>query len=117
MKRITDHVQKGVEQAAVIYQPYLNRMLIFLVVILTVSVFLYCAFLLEAVANAAAKTTAERNTAQLTEQLSSLENQYLVLTQSLTPERATALGLVTPTNVVSVYAHGENGSLSFGQIK
>ncbi len=110
-------MQRGVEQAAVVYQPYLNRALVFLVVILTVSVFLYCAFLLEAVANAAAKTTAERSTEQLTEQLSALENQYLTLTQSLTPERATALGLVTPTNVTSVYAHGESGSLSLGQIK
>ncbi|MGC9602243.1 MAG: hypothetical protein ABSE76_00655 [Minisyncoccia bacterium] len=106
MKRITNN-----------YQPYLNRALVCLVVILTASVFLYCAFLLEAVANAAAKTTAERNTTQLTEQLSSLENQYLALTQSLTPERAATLGLVIPTNVTSVYAHGESGSLSFGQIK
>jgi len=110
-------MQRGVEQAAVVYQPYLNRALVFLVVVLTVSVFLYCAFLLEAVANAAAKTTAERNTIKLTEQLSSLENQYLALTQSLTPERAKALGLVTPTNVASVYAHGESGSLSLGPIK
>jgi|GEM_PF-1518124 len=111
--KITKQVNRGVEQAAVAYQPYLSRVLLLLVVVLTVSVFLYSAFLLEAVANAAAKTTAERNVESLNEQLSTLENQYLTLTQSLTPEKAAALGFVTPASETSVYAHGEGGSLSF----
>jgi hypothetical protein len=110
---MTQQIQRGVEQAAVAYQPYLNRTLVLLVVMLAVSVFLYSAFLLEAVAHTAAKSTAERTIGSLNEQLSALESQYLALTQSLTPQKAAALGFVTPTMQASVYAHGESGSLSF----
>ncbi len=95
------------------YQPYVSRTLLVLAVILTVSVFLYSGFLLEAVAHAASKTTAQNQTQKLSEHLSTLESQYLALTQAITPERASALGFVTPVVVASVYAKGESATLSF----
>ena len=95
------------------YQPYLSRMVVFLVVVLTISIFLYSFFLLEAVAHAAAMTTAEARVQTISGQLSTLEGQYLSLTQSLTPQKAAALGFVTPLNLETVYAKGESGSLSF----
>ena len=108
------NMNRGIERVAVMYQPYVSRTIALLAVVLTVSVFLYSAFLLEAVAHAAAKTTAESQIRKTSEHLSSLEAQYLALTQSITPQRATALGFVSPSTVASVYAVGESGSLSFG---
>lgn len=110
---MTQTIHRGIEHVAAVYQPYLNRALILLTVVLAMSVFLYGAFLLEAVAHAASKTTADAQIESVSEQLSSLETQYLALTQAITPEKATALGFVAPTTLTSVYAHGESGSLSF----
>ncbi len=107
-------MHRGAERVAVMYQPYVSRTLVVLAVLLTISVFLYSAFLLEAVAHAASKTVAQNQTQKLTEHLSSLESQYLALTQAITPERAALLGFVAPTIVASIYAKGETGSLSFG---
>lgn len=106
-------MNRGVERVAVMYQPYVSRTIALLAVALTVSVFLYSAFLLEAVAHAASKTTAESQVEKISESLSTLENRYLALTQSITPAKASALGFVTPTSVDSIYAKGESGSLSF----
>ncbi|HEY5383552.1 MAG TPA: hypothetical protein VIJ88_03300 [Candidatus Paceibacterota bacterium] len=112
-KKITKNMNRGVERVAVMYQPYLSRTAALLAVVLAVSVFLYSVFLLEAVAHAASKTTAERQLESLNEQLSSLDGQYLVLTEALTPQKAVVLGFVTPTAITSIYAKGESGSLSF----
>jgi hypothetical protein len=110
---MTKKINREIERVAVAYQPYLSRSVVLLAVVLAASVFLYSTFLLEAVAHTAAETTADAQLQSITEQLSTLENQYLTLTQALTPQKAAALGFVTPTAVASVYAHGESGSLSF----
>lgn len=112
-KNIQRNMNRGVERVAVMYQPYVSRTAALLAVVLTVSVFLYSAFLLEAVAHAGSKTTAQSQIRKTSEHLSSLEAQYLALTQSITPQKASALGFVSPSVVTSVYANGESGSLSF----
>lgn len=111
-KNLQKNMNRGVERVAVMYQPYISRTLALLAVALTVSVFLYSAFLLEAVAHAASKTSAESEGQKISEHLSSLESQYLALTQSITPQKAAMLGFVAPQNVVSVYAKGDGASLS-----
>lgn len=107
------NIHRGVEQVAVAYHPYIGRTTALLSIVLAASIFLYSTFLLEAVAHTAAKTIAERQLQSITEQLSSLEGQYLASTETLTPQKAALLGFVTPVAVTSVYAHGESGSLSF----
>ena len=106
-------MQRGVERVAVMYQPYISRAAVLLAVVLTVSVFLYSGFLLEAVAHAASETSAQSQIGQTSEHLSLLEAQYLSLTQSITPQKAADMGFVTPKVVASIYAKGESGSLSF----
>ncbi len=101
------------ERVAVLYQPYMSRTAALLAIVIAISIFLYSTFLLEAVVHAAAETTAERQLQSINEQLGTLEGHYLTLTQSLTPQKATELGLVTPTALATVYAEGESGSLSF----
>lgn len=105
-------MNRGLEGVAVMYQPYVSRTLVVLAVVLTISVFLYSAFLLEAVAHAASKTAAENRIQKISEHLSSLEAQYLALTQSLTPQKAAELGFITPATVASIYA-AQDTSLSF----
>lgn len=94
------------------YQPLLSRAAVVLACVCAISAFLYGAFLLEAVAHTAALTTAEEQIVALNAKLGDLEAQYLSQTESLTPDRATALGFVTPTDVTTVFANAESKSLS-----
>lgn len=112
-KNVQKNMNRGVERVAGMYQPYVSRTLVLLAVLLAMSVFLYSAFLLEAVAHAASKTSAESQAQKISEHLSTLESQYLALTQAITPEKAAQLGFVTPPMVASVYAKGGAGTLSF----
>jgi len=48
----------------------------------------------------------------LSEQVSGLEQQYLSLSQSLTPARAQALGYVVPQNVTTVFIPHSSGVLT-----
>jgi hypothetical protein len=103
---------KSVESVALTYQPYLPRVAAALAVVCALSAFLYSVFLLEAVAQAASRTSAERQIHDISSELGVLEGQYLAATQSLTPARARALGLVAPAQVSTVVV-GEKSSLSF----
>ncbi|HEV8666633.1 MAG TPA: hypothetical protein VN665_02170, partial [Candidatus Paceibacterota bacterium] len=69
MKSATFQLQVNLERVAVKYHPYLSRVAAFLVVVCAVSAFLYGVFLLEAVGQAAARTTAERQINDLSSQL------------------------------------------------
>ena len=101
------------ESIAVAYQPYVPRVAVLLVLICAVSAFLYGVFLLEAVGQTASRTSAERQIHDLSGQLGVLEGQYLAATKELTPERAEALGYVTPAQVSTVIVNGNASSLSF----
>ena len=67
------------------------------------SVFLYGVFLLEAVAHAAARTSAQRHIREINAQLGTLEAQYLSQTQVLTPAKAQELGFVAPLSISTVF--------------
>jgi hypothetical protein len=97
---------------ALSYQPLLSRAAVVMACLCAISAFLYGAFLLEAVAHTAARASAERQVRDLSAKLSDLESTYLTSTQSLTPQRAQALGYVTPAVVTTVYADAASRSLS-----
>ena len=91
---------------APIYERYLTRTIAFEAGVCALSVFLYGAFLLLAVAHTASRTTAERQMGDIVAEVTSLETQYLDATKSITPVRADELGFVTPTKetINTVYA-------------
>jgi hypothetical protein len=113
MNPTIQNFQTSFERTAIKYQQYLPRIAAFLVVVIAVSAFLYGTFLLEAVGQAASRTTAERQIHDLSSQLGVLEGQYLAATKELTPERAAALGYIAPAQVSTVVVDGKATSLSF----
>jgi len=94
------------------YQPYIPRVIAFLAVVCALCAFIYGFFLLEAVAHAAARDSAESQIQTITKKLSALEAQYLAATQSLTPARAQELGYVVPQSVTAVFKQGSDRVLS-----
>ena len=105
-------MNRNVVSIALTYQPLLSRAAVVLACLCAISCFLYGVFLLEAVAHTAARASADRQVQTLSVQLGDLESQYLASTEALTPERAQALGFVTPTSVTTVYADAASRSLS-----
>ena len=91
-------------KALALYHIYTPSIIASLAGIAGISVFLYGALLLGAVAHTAARTSAEKEVRNLSLAVSSLENQFLTETKSLSPERAAALGFVAPAAVATVYA-------------
>ena len=98
---------------AITYTPVLNKVSALLAGLIALSVLLYGVFLLEAVANTAKRTAAEKQVRDLTAQTGALEAQYLALTQEMTPERAQELGFVTPKDVTTVYAVAPSQALGY----
>ena len=99
MNELTQTVQKKIEHTAIAYQPYLARVAAALVVLCALSAFMYGIFLLEAVGQAASRTSAERQIRELSGKLSMLEGDYLAATKELTPDLAHKLGYVAPAKV------------------
>ena len=97
---------------AIRYTTHLTRAMALLAGVTALAVFLYGIFLLEAVGNTAERSNAERQVHSLTSKVSQLEQQYLIKTKEITPERALALGFVRPTEVTTVVATAGVGSLS-----
>lgn len=95
-----------------LYHLYVRRAVAALVAIIVVSAFAYGFFLLEAVSHAASQAQARREVAQLSSKVGKLQSQYLSATKALTPERARALGFVSPVHVAVVYADADTISLS-----
>ncbi len=112
MHELTFKFNRTLERTAVQYHSYLPRIAALLATIFAVSLFLYGIFLLEAVAQAASKTTAEHQIESLSSQLGVLEGKYLSATQALTPQRAEALGYVAPAHISTVVVQGP-AALSF----
>lgn len=99
-------------KAVALYNQYARSAFAVLAGICAVSVFLYGVFLLEAVAHTASRARAANEIKSIKSHLSDLESQYLSATQSLTPERAQALGFVPPASVATVYAQGNTPVLT-----
>lgn len=92
-----------------LYHHWVRRIVAALVALIVVCAFLYGFFLLEAVSHAAAQAQARRDIAELSGKVGELQARYLDATKALTPERAQALGFVTPQHVATVYATEESG--------
>lgn len=90
--------------------PFLAKLCAVLAACIALCALLYGIFLLEAVANTAKRTAAEREARVLASSASSLEGQYLASTRELTPARAAELGFVPPATTTTVFASA--GSLS-----
>lgn len=95
-----------------LYHLYVRRAVALLSAVIVVCAFLYGFFLLEAVSHAASQAQARREIVSLSSKLGQLQSQYLSATKALTPERARALGFVTPSSVATVYADAQTLSLS-----
>lgn len=90
--------------AITIYNTYFSRFIALLAGIAGIAVFLYGALLLGAVSHTAARTYAEREVRTVSVAVSSMENEFLTKTKSLSPERAAAMGFVAPASAATVYA-------------
>jgi len=97
---------------ALAYTPHISRAMALLGAVAALCFFLYGFFLLEAVAHTANRTQAERQINDLTSKLSTLEEQYLSATRTMTLERARELGYVTPKDVSTVYVNDSTHGLS-----
>jgi hypothetical protein len=87
-----------------IYHLYAGRITAALLGTVLMSVLVYGMLLLGAVSHAAGRTAAEREVRALNATVAELESRYLVATKSLSPERAAAMGFVTPVSVATVFA-------------
>ena len=96
-----------------VYQLYLARVTAALCVVTALSVFLYGTFLLMAVSHTASRTQAQHSIAEVSARVSDLEGSYLAATKDITPDRATALGLVAPVQVATLYTQAPTTALSF----
>ena len=97
--------------AVTLYNQYVGKVVAVLVGITALSVFMYGAFLLGAVAHAAGRTAAEQKIRTVSSAVSTLEGKFLTETKSLSLEKATAMGFVSPVAVATVYA-GNNSPLT-----
>jgi hypothetical protein len=91
-------------RALTLYNTHIRRVVAVVAGIIALSVFLYGALLLGAVAHAAGRTTAEQKLRALSSEVSKLESHYLSQTKGLSPERAANLGFVPPIAVATVFA-------------
>ena len=91
------------------YNTYIGRSIAALAGIGALSVFLYGALLLGAVAHAAGRTQAEKSVRALSAQVGTLESSYLAQTRVISPALAAAKGFVAPVAVTSVYADIHTG--------
>jgi hypothetical protein len=94
---------------AIVYTPHLRRSAAIFAGVIALSLFLYGFFLLEAVAHTASRTQAQHKVQLLTSEMSELEQTYLAATRTMTRERASDLGFVSPGAVATVYASAGRG--------
>lgn len=84
------------------YELYAARIAATLAGICALSVFLYGALMLGAVAHAAKHTQAQRESQKLTKDIATLDAQYLSKTRVLTADVAESMGFVAPVAVNTV---------------
>jgi len=75
---------------------YTARAIALLGGVCALSVFFYATFLLLTVTHAAGQTAIERQINALAAHVSDMETQYLVATKDITPDKALAMGFVSP---------------------
>lgn len=95
-----------------IYNTYSRSAFAVLAGACALSVFLYGVFLLEAVGHTASRARAAQEIKHIKSGLSDLESRYLAATQALTPQKAAALGFVSPKDIATVYAKGNSTVLT-----
>ncbi|HVZ75887.1 MAG TPA: hypothetical protein VG934_01290 [Candidatus Paceibacterota bacterium] len=97
---------------AITYTPYLNRLNALFAAVIALSVFFYGVFLLEAVANAAKRTDAQKELSAITTHIGEMETGYLAATRDLTLDSVKAMGYVAPAGITTVLADGSMKALS-----
>ncbi|HWB34270.1 MAG TPA: hypothetical protein VG753_03065 [Candidatus Paceibacterota bacterium] len=97
---------------AITYTPYFKRLNALFAAVIALSVFLYGVFLLEAVANTAKRTDAQKELSAITTHIGEMESGYLASTRDLTLESVEAMGYVAPAAVTTVLADGSMKALS-----
>ena len=97
--------------ALTVYHVWVRRLTALLLGVVGVCVFLYGGLLLSATAHAAGAAKAQHEVRALQGEVAQLEGEYLAQNKALSPERAKALGFVTPASVESVYAQGSSLTL------
>lgn len=103
---------KQLTSMALTTEHYLGRMTALFALVCAAAILLYGVFLLEAVAHAASQTATQRQISRISAQLSDLEAQYLSYSQSLTKEKAVAMGFVAPKETATVFATAATQALS-----
>ena len=97
-------MKRQAQAIAITYTPRLTRAAALMAAVVACSLLLYGIFLLQAVSSTAKRAAAEREIKTLTAELSTMQARYLGLTREVSPERATELGFVKPTEVSTVFA-------------
>ncbi len=97
-------MSKNAQRIALQYQHYVPRIAALLATVCAGAALLYGVFLLEAVAHAAGRESAERHIVTISSNVSGLEATYLSDSQAITPQTSAALGFVNPTEVTEVDA-------------
>ncbi len=97
-----------------LYDLYARQVIAALAATAGVSVFLYGALLLGAVAHTAGRTDTEKNLYAVNAKVGVLENTYLLKNKAINLQRAATLGFVSPQKISTVYIGA--GSLTLGTI-
>lgn len=90
-----------------------RRITVALSILFGISVCMYVTFVLVTIFATAARADAARASRDATARIAALELKYLTLDQSLTKDRARALGFVAPVSHTLVYLDPEAPKLSF----
>lgn len=98
----------------ILYDLYAKQIIAALAATAGLSVFLYGALLLGAVAHTAGRTTTEKSLYAISAKVGVLENTYLLKNKAINLERARTLGFVQPQKISTVYIG--SGSLTLGTI-
>ena len=95
---------------ALLFEFYCKLVMILSVIVIVISIFVYVTFLLLAVGRTEVRTNAEVSIKEVASDLGSVQAQYIVATQSITPQRATGLGFVRATSSDVLYVNAAAGS-------
>lgn len=104
-------IDKKVPLLAIEYQ-WENTLLRVLLIMLAVLLSSYLYFVAASVLNVIAHKEANLRSTQIETSIGQLERQYFTLSQELTPEKGTALGLSAIIDQSYVYRHGSIGAVT-----
>jgi hypothetical protein len=107
-----DAVSKRQTQVLAVEHPAERLAFTLLIALLAVLFFAYFYFVVASVFNVIAEKQADAKSTNLQGSIASLEQQYFSLSQSLTPQEATALGLAPVQQTQYVYRPGNAAAAS-----